>query len=68
MINSNINDLEKGNPRDAFSFDSVSPNKNQSSNIQEVERQTIKEIQHKITHKKTPWKLSNDTNLNEGGN
>ena len=67
MINSNINDLEKGYPSDDFSFDSVSPMKNQSSNIHQVEQQTIKEIQHKITRSKTPWKLSNDTNLNEGG-
>jgi hypothetical protein len=67
MINSNIDDLEKGYPSDDFSFDSVSPMKNQSSNIHKVEQQTIKKIQHKITRSKTPWKLSNDTNLNEGG-
>ena len=67
MINTNINDLEKGYPSDDFSFDSVSPMKNQSSNIHKVEQQTIKKIQHKITRSKTPWKLSNDTNLNEGG-
>ena len=68
MINTNINDLEKGYPSDDFSFDSVSPIKNQSNSIHEVEKQTIKEIQNKMTRSKTPWKLSNDTYLNEGGN